>query len=177
MYTSWRYERVTCSGGPRRFTGRSFRGDQDPYGAKGTLLLAWYGEGRARCPSQVRHLSDGEKSYATARPIYSIARTHSALGRCEHGFRFGSTSDPKGQGFNICSSRSVFKDGPFHTVQQDQRRDSHRGVVFQGGDEIAWYPEIYCLRSGFQVSQSLLGHLMEESGHQTQLQCHLSSPD
>ena len=152
-------------------------GQQDPYDAKGTLLLAWHGEGRAGCPSQVRHLSDGEEPRATTGPIYSTARTHSAMGRCEYGFHFGSTSDPKGQGFDICGSRSVFKDGLFHTVQQDQRCDSHRGVVFQGGDEIAWYPEIYCLRSGFQVSQSLLGHLMEESGHQTQLQYHLSPSD
>ena len=125
-----------------RFIGRSFWRKQDPYGVKGTLLLAWYGEGCAGCPSQVRHLSDGKESCATARPIYSIARTHSAMSQCEYGFHFGSTSDPKGQGFNICGSRSVFKDGPFHTVQQDQRRDSHRGVVFQGGDETVSYTHL-----------------------------------
>ena len=117
------------------------------------------------------------KPCATTRPIYSIARTHSAMGRCEYGFHFGSTSDPKGQGFYICGSRSVLEDGPFHTMQQDQRRDTHRGVVLQRSDEITWYPEIHCLRSGFQVPQSLLGHFIEESGYQTQLQYHLPPTD
>ena len=62
-------------------------------------------------------------------------------------------------------------------MQQDERRDSHRGVILQGGDEIAWHPEVHCLGSGFQVSQSLLGHIMEEGGYETQLQYHLPPTD
>ena len=78
MYTSWRYAGVISSRSPRRFFSRSFWREQDPYNAKGTLLLARYGEGRAGCPSEVRHLSDGEESFTTTRLI-SVSYTHLTL--------------------------------------------------------------------------------------------------
>jgi len=119
MYTSWRYAGVISSRSPRRFFGRSFWRGQDPYDAKGTLLLAQYGEGRAECPSKVRHLSDGEEPFTTTGFIYSITRSYTTMGRCEYGFYFGSILDSVRQRLYICGGRSVFEDGPFYPVQQD----------------------------------------------------------
>jgi len=80
MYTPWRYSRAVSSRSPWRFFGWSFWREQDPYDAKGTLLPARYGKGRAGCPSKVRHLSDGEESSTTIGFVYTITCPYSTMG-------------------------------------------------------------------------------------------------
>ena len=40
------------------------------------------------------------------------------MGGHEHGFYFGSTSEPKEQGLNICGCGSILEDGLFYSMQQ-----------------------------------------------------------
>jgi len=96
MYTPWRYSRAVSSRSPWRFFGRSLWREQDPYDVKVTLLLARYEKGRAGYPSKVHYLSNGQESSTTTGFIYYITCPYSAMGQCEYGFHFGSTSDPKG---------------------------------------------------------------------------------
>jgi hypothetical protein len=72
--------------------------------------------------------------------------SYSSLGGCKHGLCCGAAKKSTRNGFHFYGGCQVFKDGPFHLLQEDNGCIKYNKSLFSGDCMLAWSSKVNHIR-------------------------------